>query len=385
VKRGQNKNPHPKPRNVDLKHTQAKPKKRHKNHLPKKDTKHDTHERDLYRQLETLVQDHIETQLKHRHNSQLPYKRFSRRPSNTDLHILERHKRRIFGLIQTHVEKYIGLSTYTENDHSALFQRNRLRYDTHGGAESSEGRGDKSPHPPLPARHPRSQLSQTKNTSEQQATSQQQETMPSERMHAIRDVQADILSTLKDTSYFNNDTTRAHINSLHVDNFNRLKNTVRQKRVKCERAIRACIDGQLLAPKQTQYKYHYRLFADYHEILHIELDRLLEIAEYMNDQEDIIKFRSDHYREHGFSSIHNRQPTPFVQCYQNVSSSSMASPPKSPTSPVYSPVTKESTNSSSTSSDDSTDDSDSDEDSDSSSDNEDSSPMRSALDAILDL
>ena len=113
---------------------------------------------------------------------------------------------------------------------------------------------------------------------------QQQETMPSERMHAIRDVQADILSTLKDTSYFNNDTTRAHINSLNVDNFNRLEHTVRQKRVKCERAIRACIDGQLLAPKQTQYKYHYRLFAD-HEILQIELDRILEIAEYMNDQE----------------------------------------------------------------------------------------------------
>jgi hypothetical protein len=129
VKRGQNKNP-PKPRNVDLKHTQAKPKKRHKNNLPKKDTKHDTNEKDLYRQLETLVQDHIETQLKHRHNGQLPYKRFSRRPSNTDLHILERHKRRIFGLIQTHVEKYIGLSTYTKNDHSTTLMCNRLRYDT---------------------------------------------------------------------------------------------------------------------------------------------------------------------------------------------------------------------------------------------------------------
>jgi type IV secretory pathway VirB10-like protein len=54
---------------------------------PKKHTKHDTNEKDLYRQLETLVQDHIENQLKHRHNGQQPYKRFSRRPSNTDLHI----------------------------------------------------------------------------------------------------------------------------------------------------------------------------------------------------------------------------------------------------------------------------------------------------------
>jgi hypothetical protein len=50
----------------------------------KKPTKHDTNEKDLFRQLETLVQDHIEKQLKLRHNGQLPYKRFSRRPSNTD-------------------------------------------------------------------------------------------------------------------------------------------------------------------------------------------------------------------------------------------------------------------------------------------------------------
>jgi hypothetical protein len=182
VKRGQNKNP-PKPRNVDLKHTQAKPKNRHKNNLPKKDTKHDTNEKDLYCILETLVEDHIENQLKQRHNDQLPYKRFSRRPSNTDLHILERHKRRIFGLIQTHVEKYIGLSTYTKNDHSTTFMCNRLRYDTPGGAGSSEGRCDKFPHTPLPAHPPRSQLSQTKNTSEQQATHQQQETMPCIRTH----------------------------------------------------------------------------------------------------------------------------------------------------------------------------------------------------------
>jgi hypothetical protein len=167
---------------------------------------------------------------------------------------------------------------------------NRLRYDTPGGAGSSEGRSDNVLHPTLPAHPPHSQLSQIQKLHQPQAT-KQAKTMPSERMNAIRDVQADILSTLKDTSYFTNDTsyftndtTRAHINSLHVDNFNRLKNNVRQKRVKCERAIRACIDGQLLAPKQTQYKHHYRLFADYHEILQVELDRILEIAEYMNDK-----------------------------------------------------------------------------------------------------
>jgi hypothetical protein len=114
------------------------------------------------------------------------------------------------------------------------------------------------------------------------------------------------------------------------------------------------------------------------------LDRILEIAEYYtNEQKYIIKFRTDNYQKLGFNSIHNRQPTPFVQCYQNISSST-ASPSKSPTSPEYSPVTKESTDSSSTSSDDSTHDFD--DDSTSSSSDDDSSPrMRSALDKVLDL
>jgi hypothetical protein len=44
---------------------------------PKKHTKHDTNEKVLFRQLEKMVQDHIENQLKLRHNGQLPYKRFS--------------------------------------------------------------------------------------------------------------------------------------------------------------------------------------------------------------------------------------------------------------------------------------------------------------------
>jgi hypothetical protein len=87
--------------------------------------------------------------------------------------------------------------------------------------------------------------------------------MPSDRLTAIIEVQADILSTLKKTSYFTNDTTRAHINSLHIDDFNRLKRNAKERRVRCERAIKACMDGQQLASRQTQYKYHHRLFADF--------------------------------------------------------------------------------------------------------------------------
>ncbi len=137
--------------------------------------------------------------------------------------------------------------------------------------------------------------------------------MPSDRATAIREVQADILSTLKKSSYFTNDTTRAHINSLHRDDFNRLKSIAKWRKIICERAIKACIDGQQLAPRKTEYKYHYRLFADYLEIIQIELDRIIEIQEYMEDQEDMIKFKTEHYQEHRFHSIHDRQPTPFVQ------------------------------------------------------------------------
>ncbi len=53
------------------------------------------------------------------------------RTSNTDLHILERHKRRIFDLIQTHVETYIGLSIYTKNDHSTGYPGTVLRMQYH--------------------------------------------------------------------------------------------------------------------------------------------------------------------------------------------------------------------------------------------------------------
>jgi hypothetical protein len=91
--------------------------------------------------------------------------------------------------------------------------------------------------------HPRSQSSQNKNTTEQQAHKHQDEKMPSNRLTAIREVQADILSTLKKTSYFINDTTRAHINSPHIDDFNRLKRNAKERRIRCERAIKACMDG----------------------------------------------------------------------------------------------------------------------------------------------
>ncbi len=222
----------------------------------------------------------------------------------------------------------------TKNDHSAPYNKTclqtiKIRYQ--GGAESSdkggccETNGGCSEIFPslLPAHHPRSQSSQNKNTTKQQATKQQEENMSSDRSTATREVQADILSTLKKTSYITNDTTRAHINSLHLDDFNRLKRITKERKLKCERAIKARIDGQQIAPRKTQYQYHYRLFADYLEILQIELDRILKIEDYMADQEDMIKFKYEHYLEYRFHPIKDRKPTPFVQNVQNVVTTSI--------------------------------------------------------------
>jgi hypothetical protein len=55
----------------------------------------------------------------------------------------------------------------------------------------------------------------------------------------------------------------------------------------------------------------------------------------MEQQEEIIKFRSQHYNEYGYQSIQNRQATPFTQCNQNLQESCTA---KSPSSPEYSKV-----------------------------------------------
>ncbi len=124
------------------------------------------------------------------------------------------------------------------------------------------------------------------------------------------------------------------------------------------------MDKLLLHDTAGKFEYYYRLFGDSLEITHLELDRVLEIAEYMEQQEDIIKFRSEHYNEYGYQSIQNRQATPLIQCNQNLQGSSSV---QSPSSPEY---TKASLLQDSNTEDSETDDSDtsSDTDSDTSSD-----------------
>ncbi len=109
VKRGQNKT-RLTTQNKVMDNTQTKTKNRHKKkqtresaNLPKKDTKRDTSLRDLFRQLETLVRSHTETQLKLHHNGIKIYKPITRCPMNTKIHTLERQKHHYFRLIQQYV------------------------------------------------------------------------------------------------------------------------------------------------------------------------------------------------------------------------------------------------------------------------------------------
>ena len=44
------------------------------------------------------------------------------------------------------------------------------------------------------------------------------------------------------------------------------------------------------------------------EITQLELDRVLEIQEYMEQQEDIIKFRSEHYNEYIWIPVDSKPP-----------------------------------------------------------------------------
>jgi hypothetical protein len=108
------------------------------NFTPTKHTNHDIDEKGLYNLLEIAVQNHIETQLSRRHTGHKPYRRFSRRPSDTEIHKLNHHKRQHFCMIQNYVQQYIDFALNTKNDHSAPQMTNRLRYDTPGDAESRE-------------------------------------------------------------------------------------------------------------------------------------------------------------------------------------------------------------------------------------------------------
>jgi hypothetical protein len=229
--------------------------------------------------LEILVQNHIENQLKRYHNGQLPYRRLSRRSSNTEIHTLERHRPHYFCMKQKHVQQYIDLAFNTKNDHSPTLLRNRLRYDTPGGAES-RGRCCEIFSPPAPAsRPPRSQISQLQKLLQPQATSPQTTQMPVTRIEAARDIQSDVLSVLKRISKYTENTPVHNLWNLPDHDVFFRYGQLNQFRRQFKRAMQSCLDCQQVAPKVPKYMYFNRIFGDLLECLQIEHDRLETLKE----------------------------------------------------------------------------------------------------------
>jgi hypothetical protein len=141
---------------------------------------------------------------------------------------------------------------------------------------------------------------------------------PNTRIEAIRDTQSDILDSLKRLTKYTTDLTSKKLYSMSCDVFDKKKAALPQYKRLCDRTIRVTMDGQVLAPRKSKHEYHYRLFADFLEILRQESDRLLEIEESMESLKDLHDFRrQNHFRpvelsqnEHAFKSVKNRPPTP---------------------------------------------------------------------------
>jgi hypothetical protein len=115
-----------------LDNIQTESKNRHKNHRfekfltsTKKHTKSDTILRHLFRQLEPLVQNHIEYQLK---THQIGNQFFVQNPNfqnHTNSKLLDRQIRATFCLIQANVNRYIDLQIKRLNDHSTPLVSNQ--------------------------------------------------------------------------------------------------------------------------------------------------------------------------------------------------------------------------------------------------------------------
>ncbi len=114
---------------------------------------------------------------------------------------------------------------------------------------------------------------------------------PNNRIEAIRDTQCDILDSLKRLAKYTTALTSEKLKEMHPDVFETKKAALPQYKRLCDRTIRITMDGQLLAPRKSSHEYHYRLFEEFLEILQLEQDRLHDIAETMENLQQLLKFR----------------------------------------------------------------------------------------------
>ncbi len=72
---------------------------------------------------------------------------------------------------------------------------------------------------------------------------------PNSRSEAIRDVERDIIDSLKRLSKFTTDMSPKKLQAMPYDDFNKKQAALPQFKRLCKRTIRATRDGQQLAPR----------------------------------------------------------------------------------------------------------------------------------------
>jgi hypothetical protein len=66
------------------------------------------------------------------------------------------------------------------------------------------------------------------------------------------------------------------------DEFHKHKTALPQYKRLCDRTIRVTMGGQLRAPRTSKHGYHYRLFADFMEML-LEIEEAMELLRDLHD------------------------------------------------------------------------------------------------------
>jgi hypothetical protein len=99
------------------------------------------------------------------------------------------------------------------------------------------------------------------------------------RLEAIREVERDILDSLKRLSKYTTDMSMQKLHAMPFDFFTRKQAALAQFKRLYKRTFRATRDGQQLAPRLTKHDFYYRLLEEFVYLLDMQNDQLLEIEE----------------------------------------------------------------------------------------------------------
>jgi hypothetical protein len=133
---------------------------------------------------------------------------------------------------------------------------------------------------------------------------------PNTRIEAIREVERDILDSLKRLTKFTTDMSGKKLQAMPYDVFTRKQAALPQFKRLCTRTIRVTRDGQQLAPRLTKHDFYYKLFEEFVDLLDMQNDLLLEIEESMEHFKALHESRKQQTDE--LKSVKTRPPTPYV-------------------------------------------------------------------------